>query len=38
MVRLIILFFGSGCAALISETVWCYLVQLVVGASSISAV
>jgi spermidine synthase len=30
------LFFASGCAALISETVWFYLVQLVVGSSSIS--
>jgi len=34
--RLLILFFASGCAALIYETVWFYLVQLVVGASSIS--
>ena len=34
--RLIALFFASGCAALIYETVWFYLVQLVVGASSIS--
>ena len=30
------LFFASGCAALIYETVWFHLVQLVVGASSIS--
>ncbi len=31
-----ILFFASGCAALIYETVWFHLVQLVVGASSLS--
>lgn len=31
-----LLFFASGCAALIYEMVWFYLVQLVVGASSIS--
>ncbi|HWI19353.1 MAG TPA: fused MFS/spermidine synthase [Vicinamibacterales bacterium] len=36
MARLLILFFFSGCAALIYETVWFYLVQLVVGASSLS--
>src|SRR5689334_4850225 len=36
MLRLLILFFASGCAALIYETVWFYLVQLVVGASSVS--
>ena len=36
MRRLLVLFFFSGCAALIYETVWFYLVQLVVGASSIS--
>ncbi len=36
MIRLIVLFFLSGCAALIYATVWFYLVQLVVGASSIS--
>src|SRR6187455_3700020 len=36
MARLLVLFFASGCAALIYETVWFYLVQLVVGASSIS--
>jgi len=30
-----LLFFASGCAALIYETVWFHLVQLVVGASSI---
>jgi spermidine synthase len=34
--RLCLLFFASGCAALIYETVWFHLVQLVVGASSIS--
>lgn len=33
---LLLLFFASGCAALIYETVWFHLVQLVVGASSIS--
>ena len=31
-----LLFFASGCAALIYETVWFHLVQLVVGASSLS--
>ena len=36
MTRLLVLFFASGCAALIYETVWFYLVQLVVGASSYS--
>ena len=36
MARLLLLFFASGCAALIYETVWFYLVQLVVGASSLS--
>jgi spermidine synthase len=36
MASLLLLFFASGCAALIYETVWFYLVQLVVGASSIS--
>ena len=36
MARLLVLFFASGAAALIYETVWFYLVQLVVGASSIS--
>jgi spermidine synthase len=36
MASLLVLFFISGCAALIYETVWFYLVQLVVGASSIS--
>ena len=33
---LVLLFFASGCAALIYETVWFHLVQLVVGASAIS--
>src|SRR6188474_3546824 len=36
MAWLYALFFLSGCAALIYETVWFYLVQLVVGASSLS--
>jgi len=36
MPSLLALFFFSGCAALIYEMVWFYLVQLVVGASSIS--
>ena len=36
MIRLLALFFASGCAALIYEMVWFYLVQLVVGASSFS--
>ena len=36
MLRLLVVFFFSGCAALIYETVWFYPVQLVVGASSIS--
>jgi spermidine synthase len=36
MSRLLVLFFASGCAALIYETVWFYLVQLIVGASSLS--
>ncbi len=33
---LLLLFFASGCAALIYETVWFHLVQLVVGAAAIS--
>jgi spermidine synthase len=33
---LLLLFFAGGCAALIYELVWFYLVELVVGASSIS--
>lgn len=36
MRALSLLFFASGCAALIYETAWFHLVQLVVGASSIS--
>ncbi|MDP2053461.1 MAG: SAM-dependent methyltransferase, partial [Acidobacteriota bacterium] len=36
MRALSLLFFASGCAALVYETVWFHLVQLVVGASSIS--
>ncbi len=36
MPALFVLFFASGCAALIYELVWFHLVQLVVGASSIS--
>src|SRR5215218_8077188 len=36
MLRLLVLFFASGCAVLIYETVWFYLVQLVVGASSVT--
>jgi len=33
---LLLLFFGSGCAALIYEIVWFQLLQLVIGSSSIS--
>src|SRR6266545_5663983 len=33
---LIVLFLGSGCAALIYEIVWFQLLQLVIGSSSIS--
>lgn len=33
---LLLLFFAGGCAALIYELVWFHLVELVVGASSIS--
>src|SRR6186997_2561533 len=33
---LIVLFIGSGCAALIYEIVWFQLLQLVIGSSSIS--
>src|SRR5215213_876448 len=33
---LIVLFVGSGCAALIYEIVWFQLLQLVIGSSSIS--
>jgi len=34
--RLLILFVGSGCAALIYEVVWLQLLQLVIGSSGIS--
>src|SRR2546421_1831740 len=33
---LVVLFIGSGCAALIYEIVWFQLLQLVIGSSSIS--
>src|SRR2546428_3768934 len=33
---LLLLFFGSGCAALIYEIVWLQLLQLVVGSSAVS--
>jgi spermidine synthase len=33
---LVVLFFGSGCAALIYEIVWLQLLQLVIGSSSVS--
>src|SRR5216110_2228373 len=33
---LLLLFFGSGCAALIYEIVWSQLLQLVVGSSAVS--
>src|SRR6266516_2904733 len=33
---LLILFIGSGCAALIYEVVWLQLLQLVIGSSSVS--
>src|SRR6266849_9454321 len=33
---LLILFFGSGCAALIYEVVWFQLLELVIGSSAIS--
>src|SRR5437660_2407902 len=33
---LLLLFFGSGCAALIYEIVWFQLLQLVVGSSAVS--
>src|SRR5947208_1409616 len=33
---LLLLFFGSGCAALIYEIVWFQLLQLVIGSSAIS--
>ena len=33
---LLLLFVGSGCAALIYEIVWCQLLQLVIGSSAVS--
>src|ERR687891_1754460 len=36
MPALLLLFVGSGCAALIYEIVWFQLLQLVIGSSSIS--
>src|ERR1035441_4935745 len=33
---LLVLFFGSGCAALIYEIVWFQLLQLVIGSSAVS--
>ena len=36
MPLLLILFIGSGCAALIYEIVWFQLLQLIIGSSSIS--
>src|SRR5689334_3956272 len=33
---LAVLFFGSGCAALIYELVWLQLLQLVIGSSAVS--
>jgi hypothetical protein len=33
---LLLLFFGSGCAALIYEIVWFQLLQLVIGSSAVS--
>src|SRR6059036_895486 len=33
---LLLLFFGSGCAALIYEVVWFQLLELVIGSSAIS--
>src|SRR5499427_4740388 len=33
---LLLLFFGSGCAALIYEVVWFQLLQLVIGSSALS--
>ena len=33
---LIVLFVGSGCAALIYEVVWLQLLQLVIGSSAVS--
>ena len=36
MPALLLLFVGSGCAALIYEVVWLQLLQLVIGSSAIS--
>ena len=36
MVRLLLLFFASGCAALIYEVVWLQLLQLVIGLTTVS--
>jgi spermidine synthase len=36
LLLLLLLFTGSGCAALIYEIVWCQLLQLVIGSSAIS--
>ena len=33
---LVLLFFGSGCAALIYEIVWFQMLQLVIGSSAVS--
>src|SRR5579871_1185616 len=33
---LLLLFTGSGCAALVYEIVWCQLLQLVIGSSAVS--
>jgi hypothetical protein len=33
---LLVLFFGSGCAALIYEVVWLQLLQLVIGSTAVS--
>ena len=33
---LLVLFFGSGCAALIYEVIWLQLLQLVIGSSAVS--
>ena len=35
---LLILFFGSGCAALIYEVVWYQMLELAIGSTTISAV
>src|SRR5579872_2452916 len=36
MPLLLVLFFGSGCAALIYEIVWLQLLQLVIGSTAVS--